>query len=206
MEKIDFKKELKQLYNPSARSYSLVDVPAMNFLMIDGEGAPSSPAYADSIEALYAMSFTLKFMSKEQVEKDYVVMPLEGLWWADDMNVFRTEYANKDQWKWTSMIMQPDWISQAMVDGAVDKVRESKNPAGLAHLRYERFEEGKAVQIMHIGPYADEGPTIVRMHDEFIPDQGLVENGKHHEIYLSDPRRTAPERLRTVIRHPVTEA
>ena len=204
MSKIDLKKELKHLYQPSAKDFAIVEVPAMNFLMIDGQGDPNTAQeYRESIEALYAMSYTLKFMAKKEPGTDYTVMALEGLWWADDIQDFIK--MNKDAWKWTSMIMQPDLITREMVDRAAAEVRKKKNPPALSKMRFERFDEGKSVQIMHIGPYSEEGPTIARMH-AFIHENGYTENGNHHEIYLSDPRRTDPGKWRTVIRHPIRPA
>jgi len=203
MTKVDFKKELAFLYNPSKKDFSIVDVPSMAFLMIDGQGDPNtSRDYQDALQALYGMAYTLKFKSKGELEKDYTVPPLEGLWWADDLSVF-TASGKKDQWLWTMMIMTPDWISQEMINAAKTELQEKKNPRALGNIRFKIYHEGLAVQIMHLGPYAEEGPTIARMHSEFIPQNGLVENGKHHEVYISDPRRTAPEKIKTVLRHPV---
>ena len=197
--KIDFKKELKELYKPSSKEVSVVEVPEMNFLMIDGSGDPSkTPDFETAIEALYPLAFNLKFMSKlGDVALDYVVMPLEGLWWADDMSAF-TE-GRRDEWKWTLMIMQPEFVTKAMFDEAVEKVRKKNAPAKLDAVRFERYEEGSAVQILHIGPFDEEGPNVMRLHakiDELEKAPAL----KHHEIYLSDPRRTAPEKLKTVLR------
>lgn len=201
MGKVDFKKEFKNLYGPSSRTPVIVEVPAMNFLMVDGSGNPNtSQEYTAAIEALYPMSYTLKFMAKQgELQQDYTVMPLEGLWWAEDMDVFLD--GRKDEWLWTAMIMQPDFISAAMVEEAREVVRGKKNPAALDKLRFESLEEGTAGQIMYIGPYSDEGPTIQALH-EFIENQGFELSGKHHEIYLSDPRRTAPGKLKTIIRQP----
>jgi hypothetical protein len=199
--KLDLKKQYRELYSPSAKECSVVDVPGLNFLMIDGAGDPNTAvAYREALEALYAMSYTLKFLSKKEDGVDYVVMALEGLWWAEDMSSFAT--ADKSQWQWTSMIMQPDHITAAHVATAREEVRRKKEPAALDQMRFEPFTEGLSVQIMHVGPYADEAPTITRLH-EFAADEGYELRDKHHEIYLGDPRRTAPERLRTVIRQPV---
>ncbi len=201
MIKIDLKKELKHLYRPSARKFSVVDVPPMQFLMIDGQGDPNTAqAYADAIEALYAVSYTLKFASKRQLQRDFTVMPLEGLWWTEDMADFSME--NKDAWLWTAMIMQPDWIDAAMVEEAKAIAASKKNLPALDKMRFETYAEGLAAQILYIGPYADEGPTIARLH-AFIAKHDYRPAGKHHEIYLSDPRRTAPEKLKTVIRQPI---
>lgn len=201
MEKTDFKKTLKHLYRPSAKDFALVEVPAMRFVMVDGFGNPNTaPAYKRAVEWLYSVSYALKFASKKQLERDYGVLPLEGLWWAEDMDAFTA--GDKDKWSWTAMIMQPDWITDAMFAAAVDKAR-GKLGEPPESLRLDTFDEGLSVQIMHIGPYDAEGPTIARLHQQFIPQNGLTENGHHHEIYLSDPRRVAPEKLKTIIRQPV---
>ena len=201
MAKLDLKKEYRQLYNPSAKECSIVDVPEMHFLKVDGAGDPNtSVAYAEAIEALYAMSYTLKFLSKTTEDIDYVVMPLEGLWWMPDMAEFSAE--DKSAWEWTAMIMQPDHITAGHVATATDEVRRKKDPAALDRIRFEAFSEGLSVQILYFGPYADEAPTIAGMH-QFAVDNGYTLLAKHHEIYLSDPRRTAPEKLRTVIRQPI---
>lgn len=203
MAKLDLKKEYRRLYNPSSENCSIVDVPEMQFLMIDGAGDPNtSVAYAEAIEALYAAAYTLKFISKTTEEVDYVVMPLEGLWWTPDMAEFSTD--DKSAWEWTAMIVQPDHITAAHVATATDEVRKKKDPPGLERIRYEPYAEGLAAQILYFGPYADEAPTIERLH-RFATDGGYQLRGKHHEIYLSDPRRTAPERLRTVIRQAIEQ-
>jgi len=202
MEKIDFKKELKHLYNPSAKDVEIVDVPPMNFIMIDGVGDPNtSQDYKDAIEALYALSYTLKFMIKNgKMAIDYGVMPLEGFWWTDDMAEFSAE--NKDIWKWMAMIMQPEFVTKDLYDKAYEQVLKKKNPAALSKVRFENFCEGLSAQIMHIGPYSAEGPTIERIRT-FIKERRYELNGKHHEIYLSDPRKAVPEKMRTVIRQAV---
>jgi hypothetical protein len=203
MPKIDFKKELGHLYRPSSREFSVVEVPPMNFLMIDGHGDPNTaPEYQSAVEALYAVAYKLKFLSKRGLDKDYVVPPLEGLWWAADMTTF-TERRDKDAWDWTMMIMQPQWISPEMVQEALSQVAKKGEQPALAQLRLESYVEGLSVQILHIGSYEDEGPTLYQMHHEFVPQHGYEMSGKHHEIYLSDPRRTAPEKLKTVLRQPV---
>lgn len=203
MDKIDFKRELQHLYNPSSREFSTVEVPEMQFLMVDGHGDPNTAhAYQDAVEVLYAVAYKLKFMSKKQVGKDYVVPPLEGLWWAADMETF-TIRQDKSAWDWTMMIMQPDWITPEMFAQAVAEVQKSKDLPALSKVRLERYAEGLAVQILHIGSYDAEAPTLARLHREFIPQNGYVEAGKHHEIYLGDPRKIAPEKLKTVLRQPV---
>ncbi|NOX28864.1 MAG: winged helix DNA-binding protein [Actinobacteria bacterium] len=200
MDKVDFKKTLKHLYRPSAKEFAIVEVPKMRFIMVDGHGDPGADSYQRAVEWLYSASYPIKFMSKKELGRDYIVPPMEGLWWADDTNVFAD--GERDSWQWTMMIMQPDWVTQEMFETGVAKA-EKKLGTPPETLRLELFDEGLSVQIMHIGPYADEGQTIARMHQEFIPANGLVENGHHHEIYLGDPRRTAPEKLKTVLRHPV---
>jgi len=203
MSKIDFKKELKHLYRPSPKEFVVVDVPPMNFLMTDGHGDPNTvQEYQDAVEALYAVSYKLKFTSKKELGKDYVVPPLEGLWWAEDMEAF-TAARDKSAWDWTMMIMQPEWITQEMVEEAVKQVEKKKGLPALSKLRLETYYEGLAVQILHIGSYDDEGPTIAQMHHQFMPENGYEPAGKHHEIYLSDPRKVAPEKLKTVLRQPV---
>jgi hypothetical protein len=201
MAKIDFKKELSHLYNPSKKAFSIVDVPSMCFLMIDGHGDPNTaPAYQEAVEALYGVAYGLKFRSKKEKSVDYVVPPLEGLWWMEDMEQFSLEA--KDDWDWTMMVMQPEWITDEMVEQVRAEVARKKNPPALPKLRVEDYHEGLAVQILYLGPYADEAPTIARMH-AFAAAEGYELRGKHHEIYLSDPRRTAPEKLKTVIRQPI---
>ena len=201
MEKIDFKKELKHLYNPSAKKVSAVDVPAMNFLMTDGVGEPNtSQLYRAAAEALFVVSYALKFMVKKGKGVDYAVMPLEGLWWVDDMAKFSAE--RKDEWKWTSMIMQPKYGSIDDVNVAIDNTRKRKNLTALSKLRFESFNEGESAQIMHIGPYSSEGPNITKIHT-FILSSGHALSGKHHEIYLNDPNKTAPTKLKTILRQPM---
>ena len=201
MEKLDLKKTLKVFYEPSARAFSVLDIPPMNFIMIDGHGNPNTSAeYAESLQALYSIAYTLKFKIKKELMVDYPVMAAEGLWWMDDMREF--SLAQKDDWKWTMMIMQPEIVTPDLFAQAVEEAVKKKGQPALLRLRLERFQEGLAAQIMYFGPYADEGPTIARLH-QFIEEGGYIRFGKHHEIYLGDPRRTAPEKLRTVIRQPM---
>jgi hypothetical protein len=202
MDKIDYKKELKELYKPGIKEVSVVEVPVMNYLMIDGQGDPNtSQEYQEAVEALFSVSYTLKFMiKKSDLQVDYGVLPLEGLWWTDDMANFSVD--NKSDWKWTSMIMQPEFVTRERFEDASEQVKRKKNPAALSKIRFEAYTEGLSAQIMHLGPFSEEGPTIKKIHT-FIEDQGHQLKGKHHEIYLSDFRRTAPEKLRTVIRQPM---
>ena len=205
MSKIDFKKEFKELYRPSSKAFEVINVSPMQFLMIDGHGDPNTDeSYGEAVEALYALAYKIKFMSKKQMDRDYVVPPLEGLWWAADMDSF-TVSRDKSAWDWTMMIMTPDWVTGKMFDQAVEQVKKGKNPPALSNVRLETYHEGLAVQILHVGSFDDEGPILARLHQEYLPANNYVENGKHHEIYLSDPRRVAPEKLKTVLRQPVKE-
>lgn len=201
MEKVDFKKELKHLYNPSKKEIVTVDVPEMNFLMIDGKGDPNTAKeYQDALEAMYSVAYTLKFMLKGEGKADFVVMPLEGLWWVPDMEFFSEK--DKGSWLWTSMIMQPEHVTKEDYERAVKEAGEKKDLPSLPKMRLEKYGEGLSAQIMYIGPFSDEGPTIERIHKYIIESKHEL-RGKHHEIYLSDPRRTKPERLKTVIRQPM---
>lgn len=202
MEKIDLKKQWKQLYQPKAGVVVVVDVPPLNYLMVDGEGDPNtSQSFQDAIEALYSLSYTLKFTLKNGPRAiDYGVMPLEGLWWADDPRAFYE--VDKSAWKWTVMIAQPEFINQAEVDAAFEQVRKKKDLIALDRVRFEKLEEGVSAQVLHVGPFSDEGPLVQRMHD-FIHAVGKQLRGRHHEIYLSDMRRTAPEKLKTILRQPM---
>jgi hypothetical protein len=200
--KLDLKQDLKHFYQPSAKEIVTVDVPSFSFLMIDGAGNPNTaPEYSQAVEALYSAAYTLKFaIKKSELEIDYPVMPLEGLWWAADPDSF--SLGRKDDWFWTMMILQPECVTQARVDQALEQVRRKKDVPALSKLRFESFHEGLAAQIMYIGPYAAEGPTIARLH-QFIADNGCGLTGKHHEIYLGDPRKSAPDKLKTIIRQPM---
>lgn len=202
MTKVDFKKTLKPLYNPSAKDFTIIEVPTLLYLMIDGHGTPGNQAYQDALEALYGVAYNLKFTSKVTLERDYVVPPLQGLWWAEDMDHF-TVKRDKSQWDWTMMILTPDWIDELMFDTAVSEVRIKKDPPALPKLRLETYAEGLCAQIMHIGSYDDEGPTLARLHQEWLPQNGYTETGKHHEIYLGDPRKVVPEKLKTILRQPI---
>lgn len=202
MLKIDFKKETPALYRPSAKKFSIVDVPTMTFLMVDGKGNPNTtPAYQDAIATLYPLAYKLKFHSKNMLGRDYVVPPLEGLWWAEDMTAFTER--RLDEWQWTLMIRQPGWISKELFEETRNEIVANRTSLAVDDVQLATYCEGIAIQIMHIGPYDKEGPTLAQMHNDVIPSKGFKMAGKHHEIYLSDPRRTAPERLRTILRQPV---
>lgn len=200
MNKIDYKKEYKQLYNASSTKVEFVDVPEFQFLMIDGKGNPNeSKDFQHSVEALYGLAYTLKFMSKVENNFDYTVMPLEGLWWSDDLNNFVTN--NKNEWLWTLMIMTPKIININNLEIAKKRIMEKKELVLLDQVRLESYKEGKSAQILHIGSYSEEHINIMKIH-KTIEEGGLKLVNKHHEIYLSDPRRTAPEKLKTILRQP----
>ena len=198
MEKIDLKKEFKHLYKPSAQEVVEVEVPAFKYLMVDGIGDPeTSSDYAQAIEALFAVSHATKAIYKKQFDKNYVVMPLEGLWWADDLSVFET--GDKSQWQWTLMIMQPDFVGNDIIDTAMTEVQIKKSLPALAKMRLETLAEERCAQIMHVGPFDQQGPTIEKVR-HFI-DSRALRTGKHHEIYLSDIKRADPKNWKTVVRH-----
>jgi hypothetical protein len=199
-DKLDLLKELKSLYSPAVGKPQVVEVPAMNFLMIDGHGDPNtSPEYADAISALYSLAYTIKFAVKKDQGVDFKVMPPEGLWWSGNMDDFIS--GNKSNWDWTMMILQPDFVTPAIVESLRSETARKKGMPAVEKVRLENFQEGLSAQLMHIGPFAEEGPNIQRLH-AFIVEQGGQLSGKHHEIYMSDFRRTAPEKLRTIIRQP----
>jgi hypothetical protein len=211
MEKLDLKKELKAYYQPSAKKPEIIQIPRFQFTMLDGAIEPgmepgNSLAFQEAVEALYGISYTLKFMLKQRTENpiDYPVMALEGLWWVEDDDF---DIRRKDNWKWTVMILQPDVITPSVFQEGLEKLRKKRGDQPVfTRLRLEDFEEGLCIQLMHIGPYATE-PTSVDLMHAFAMSQGylprLGDSGKHHEIYLSDPRRAAPEKMKTVLRHPI---
>ncbi|MCP4763238.1 MAG: hypothetical protein GY870_15805 [archaeon] len=201
--KIDFKKKYPKLYKPSAKEPMIVEVPEMNFFMIDGEGDPNSAQeYKDALEALYGVAYALKMkvIKKKTPSKDYVVPPLEGFWYIDNMEEWSMDEKNK--WKWTMMIMIPDFVKEDQIKKALEIIKETKNPKSLPKIYIKKYNEGKVAQIMHIGPYNDEPPTVEKLH-KYIEDQGYIIDGLHHEIYLSDPRKAKPEKMKTVIRQPI---
>ena len=200
--KTDFKRSLDS-YRARHGDVRLVEVPTLQYLMVDGAGDPNtSPDYAEALQVLYPLAFALKFASKQNLGRDYVVPPLEGLWWAPDMTAFTTR-RDKSAWRWTLMLMTPDWLGPEQVAAAQGAVAANKPRLPVERVRLEVLEEGLCVQTLHVGPFDDEGPVLAHLHERFIPGHGLAMTGKHHEIYLSDPRRTAPARLRTILRLPV---
>ncbi|MFJ7769645.1 GyrI-like domain-containing protein [Streptomyces sp. NPDC097107] len=199
----DVKKDLRHLYG-AKRAIERVDVPEMGFLMAEGEGSPNrSQLYKDVVEALYVTAYAVRAVAGEEVGRKHTVGPLEGLWWSDDLAAF-TASRDEDAWKWRLMIVQPDWITEELFRTGLERAVARKDPAAADRVRFGPFHEGPCVQVLHLGPYDEEGPTIARMHDEYMPAHNLKPRGLHHEIYLSDARRTAPARLRTVLRQPVT--
>ncbi|MCX7559832.1 GyrI-like domain-containing protein [Sulfitobacter sp. F26204] len=201
MTKIDFKRNLKHLYAPTTKAFVEVVVPPMTFVKVDGAGDPNTvEAYAQALQSLYSISFGMKFAAKTLLGQDYVVPPLEGLWWADDPADFTTR--NKDQWNWTMMIMVPDFVRPKMFEDALERT-ECRVGTLPSSLRLESYDEGRSLHILHIGSYDDEAPTLARLHEEIMPDLGVTFHGPHHEIYLSDPRRTEASRLKTILRQPV---
>lgn len=205
MASLDWKKDYKALYYPPAKPV-MMDAPAFNFLMIDGRGDPNhNPAYQRAVEALFSLAYTLKFTIKKAGGVEFAVFPAEGLWWEEDLAQFSLEH--KERWEWTMMIAQPEPVTAEGVERArAEVIRKKKGEPALletlAQVRFERYAEGRCAQVMHTGPFSAEGPVVAGLH-EFIHAQGCTPSGKHHEIYLSDFRRTAPEKLKTVIRQPV---
>ncbi|WP_194410805.1 GyrI-like domain-containing protein [Microbacterium cremeum] len=200
--KVDLKKQIAA-YTAPRGSFEIVEVPPLRYLMVDGHGDPNtSELYRDAVSAIFGVAYKLKFLSKVDLGRDYVVMPLEGLWWSDDMASFTTQ-RDKSRWSWTMMSLVPDWIEPSHVERAREAVSEKGGSPAVAALRFEELAEGRCVQTLHVGSYDDEAPVLEEMHHRFLPDAGLRMTGRHHEIYLTDPRRSAPERLRTILRQPV---
>ena len=196
MPSYDIKRALPELYAPTRGGFHVVDVPEIAFLMVDGHGDPNtSPAYTEAVTALYTLSYTVRAIAKTDLGRVHTVGPLEGLWSADDPAVFVTR--EKSAWDWTMMISQPAWITPDVVEAAK---RKKKAVDGV---RFASYAEGRSVQVLHVGSYDDEAAVLAALHREYLPEHGLTFNGRHHEIYLSDPRRTAPEKLRTILRQPV---
>ena len=203
--KVDLRKSLDS-YRAQQGVFRVLDVPRLRYLAVDGHGDPNTAQeYADALGALYPVAYRLKFLSKNELDRDYVVPPLEALWWADDMESF-TSARDKTRWDWTVMLLVPDWIETEHVDTAIAATAERGAPPALDLVRLLTLDEGTCVQTLHVGPYDAEAEVLAAMHDQFIPEAGLHLTGKHHEIYLSDPRRAAPEKLRTILRQPVTRA
>jgi hypothetical protein len=200
--KLDLRKTLKPLYNPPADEFTLVEVPPIQYLMLDGAGSPDDAAFASSLGALFAVGYALKFAAKKAQGIDYAVMPPEGLWWVGDNPAFTAD-ADRNTWSWTLMIAQPDFITAEQVGTVIEQVKTKKKLPRAGDIRLQTYHEGLCLQKLHRGPYADEPPVLHRLHRAFIPQNGYLENGKHHEIYLNDPNRTAPDKLKTILRQPV---
>lgn len=201
MEKIDFRKSMPELYSAPPGKFVAVRVPTMQFVKIDGQGNPNTdPSFKHAIEWLYSVSYAMKFAVKAAVGKDYTVPPLEGLWLADDPQDFIER--RKERWRWTMMIMAPDFIGRPIFEAAIEKTRKKLGEPPKT-LRLEPLEEGHCLQTLHVGSYDDEGPVLAKLHNELMPAQGVTFAGPHHEIYLSDARKTAPEKLKTILRQPV---
>jgi hypothetical protein len=201
MKKLDLKARYKEVYKAPAKGAVVVDVPALAFLMAHGEGDPNTaPAYKQAVAALFSLAYTLKFLIKKgELGIDYGVMPLEGLWWTEGGKPFHR--ADRKAWKWTAMILQPDFVDAPLVEEARAAAAKKKGLPGLADVKLETFREGRSAQILHRGPYSAEGPKIEALH-QFIADQGGRPHGRHHEIYLGDPTKTAPDKLKTILRQP----
>lgn len=201
VKKVDFKKEMKEYFLAPKDSFRRLTVPEMLFVKVDGEGDPNTSAtYGDALQWLYSASYKIKFASKTKLARDYVVPPLQGLWWADDPSAFVTRA--KDKWLWTMMLMVPAFITRQIYDDAVQQAGKKLGTPPQS-LRLEKLDEGDCLQALHVGSYDDEGPLLAKLHDEVMPQMNLTFNGPHHEIYLGDPRRVAPEKLRTILRQPV---
>ena len=200
--RLELRKTLKEFYNPPVGEPVLVDLPQMKYIMVDGAGEPGGESFQQAMGVLYNVAYTMKFQVKKALKKDYDMMAPEGLWWMKG-KVF--DQTKRDKWLWTLMILVPDFVTPRMFADAVAAVRSKKNPPGLDRARMETLDEGRAVQVMHIGPYSAETESIAKI-DAYAKEHGYKVVGKHHEIYLGDPRRAAPSKLKTVIRHPITKS
>lgn len=202
MTKYDIKRDPGYCYRARNTTWELVEVPRQHFIAIDGHGDPNtSSEYAAAVEALFSVAYTIKFASKNSLDRDFVVGPLEGLWWADDPNVFLTR--DKDTWDWRLLIAQPEWITETLIEEGRRTALAKKGLPAIDEVRHHLLEEGTSAQMLHIGSYDDEGPALYQLHHEYLPENGLRPAGLHHEIYLSDARRTEPAKLRTILRQPV---
>ncbi|MFM9269076.1 GyrI-like domain-containing protein [Halomonas elongata] len=201
MEKIDYKKTLRRLYKPSAKNVEFIDVPSLNYLTITGKGRPEGEEYQQALQSLYPVAYKIKFWVKENKHFDYVIPPLEGLWWADDLSDFIK--GNRDEWRWAMMIMQPEPVTREIVELVINAVVSKRSsPNALNKVEFKTINEGECAQILHLGPFSEEGQVIQRLH-EAIRNKGRSLGGKHHEIYLSDMRRVLPQKYRTIIRQPM---
>lgn len=206
--------DAQKLYKASSKRVDVVDVPEMVFLVADGRGEPNAQPFKDAVQRLYALSYTLKFGLEKAEGLEYKVSPLEGLWWLEDAADFDARQhrdrwnwiqQHRDGWSWTVLIRQPEAVTPEWLERAKDEVERKKGLRGLESVRLERYREGRAVQVLHLGPYSAEAETLAHLDDE-MARRGYAMNGKHHEIYLSGPERTPPERWKTILRHPVRHA
>lgn len=202
---VDLRREYPALYAPRNRDWQAVEVPPLTYLMIDGAGDPNTdPAYASALAALYPAAYAVRSASMRLLGRPFVVSSLEGLWHADDPTVFVRR--DKAAFSWTMMIRQPEWVSFEIITEALATAQTQRPTAGIDRVRLESLHERRSLQVLHIGSYDDEGPLLHRLHHDLMPAAGLTFAGHHHEVYLGDPRRAAPERLRTVLRQPVRPA
>ncbi len=203
--KTDLRRTLDS-YRARPGEIRLLEVPPLRYLMVDGHGDPNTAVeYTQALEVLYPLAYTLKFASKDGLGRDYVVPPLEGLWWSQDMAAFTTR-RDKAAWSWTLMLMTPGWLTADHVAAARDTLVARRPALPVDRVRVDVLDDGLCAQTMHVGPFDDEGPVLADLHERFVPEHGLVMTGRHHEVYLSDPRRTAPDALRTILRQPVRPA
>ncbi|MDO6522002.1 GyrI-like domain-containing protein [Shimia thalassica] len=205
MEKLDFKKVDKAFYTGKAGVWDMLDVPAWSFIMMDGQGNPNGPSYARALTALYPVAYAIKFASKA-VGNDFVVPPLEALWWAENPDAFTQN--SRDEWQWTVMLRVPETVTRdaferGQVAAAAKLEKKKQDVTAISELRLATLSEGRCLQTLHTGPYTDEAPVLANLHDRVMPDLGVTFHGPHHEIYLSDPRRTDPQKLKTLLRQPV---
>jgi len=203
MTTIDLKKKLKPLYAASAKAPSMVEVPSLGCVMVDGKGEPGGTVFQEAAGSLYSVAYTLKFTFKKERSIDYPVMPLEGLWHSDSMEHFLAQ--KREDWKWTLFIVLPDAVARKDVDRAISDVKKKAKFPRFPDVRFEKLKEGRCAQVLHVGPYSTERETIDRLH-AFLRERGYRPRGSHHEIYLGDPRRARPEKLKTILRQPVQKA
>lgn len=203
-DKVDLKKALKPFFAAPLAGWAEVVLPLRPYLMVDGSGAPGSADYVAALEVLYPAAYAVKFFSKQDLGRDYGVPPLEGLWWADDHTAY-TQPDRRDEWRWTLLLMLPDWVAPEHVAAALARLAAKRPGLHLARVRMATLEEGRCLQHLHVGPFAAEAPKLAELHHRIMPERGLTFTGHHHEIYLSDPRKTVPEKLRTILRQPVRE-
>jgi hypothetical protein len=199
-EKYDFKKAYKAFYGPKNSAFELIDVPPLRYLALDGQGSPESEEFSLGIQSLYSTAYPLKFIARAATAKDYAIPPLEALWWADDYSAFTTNERNA--WKWTLLSAVPEWVTPQHLYDAVTKA-QAKGICLSAQIEIRELSEGLSYQALYEGPFSDEGPVLAHLHEVVMPDNGYTFNGLHHETYLSDMRKTTPEKFKTILRQPV---